>query len=57
MSKSLRPKKGCHNCGHYFEAGHWFTGQYEKLPNGKKRLLYKGVWKGTCPKCKELNVF
>ena len=42
MSKSLRPSKECSNCKHYFEAGYWFTGQYERLPNGKRKLLYKG---------------
>lgn len=57
MTKSLRPSKECSNCKHYFEAGYWFTGQYERLPNGKRKLIYKGVWKGTCPKCKTLNTF
>jgi hypothetical protein len=57
MSKSLRPSKDCEKCGEYFEAGYWFTGQYERLANGKRKLIHKGGWKGACPKCKTLNIF
>ena len=54
MSSKFRPMMSC--CGKLMDY-HWYSGQYSRNAQGKRKLLCKGYWMFKCYTCfKELNV-